>query len=175
MDFGDILYPNNLTIYCRNLRNSGSSLYYGKSTAAQEITEGEPVFAIEFNTQLYNHNVIVEDNETKFYPEKGTINASVVAEVSVVEPDGLIIDQTGAAIKILQYDKDDNIKRESIPAYLSFLPGSNYKSSRFTLNTSFLCEIVEGDYISVVGYPSQTASQNFTVLIDLANLQINTI
>ena len=79
------------------------------------------------------------------------------------------------AIKIIQYDKDDAIKRESIPAFLSFLPGSNYKSSRFTLNTSIFCEIVEGDYITVVAYPAQTASENFTVLIDLANLQINTV
>lgn len=175
MDFRDILYPNDLTIYCRNLINLGSSLYYGKSTASQEITEGEPIFAIEFNTQLYNRNVIVEDNETKFYPENGTVNASVVAEVSVVEPDGLIIDQIGAAIKIIQYDKDDDIKRESIPAFLSFLPNSNYKSSRFTLNTSIFCEMVEGDYISVVAYPAQTASENFTVLIVSANLQINTV
>jgi hypothetical protein len=117
----------------------------------------------------------VEDNETKFYPENGTVNASVVAEVSVVEPDGLIIDQIGAAIKIIQYDKDDDIKRESIPAFLSFLPNSNYKSSRFTLNTSIFCEMVEGDYISVVAYPAQTASENFTVLIVSANLQINTV
>jgi hypothetical protein len=175
MDFRDILYPNDLTIYCRNLRNLGSSLYYGKSTAAQEITEGEPVFAVEFNTQLFNRNVIVEDNETKFYPENGTINASVISEVAVVEPDGLIIDQISVAIKIIQYDKDDAIKRESVPSYLSFLPNSNYKSSRFTLNTSLFCEMVEGDYISVVAYPAQTASENFTVLIVSANLQINTI
>jgi hypothetical protein len=35
--------------------------------------------------------------------------------------------------------------------------------------------MVEGDYISVVAYPAQTASENFTVLIVSANLQINTV
>lgn len=173
MDFRDVLYPNNLTIYSYNLKNG--SLYYGKSTAAQEITEGEPLFAVIYNTQLYNRDVEINEDKTKFYPLNGTINVSVISEMVVVEPDAAIIDNAGVAIKIIHYDSENVIKRESVPAFLTFIPGLNYESSRFTLNTTLLCDIKEGDYITIGAYVAQAGEQNFTVLIVSSNLQINSI
>jgi len=175
MDFRQILFPNDLTIYAGKLVTSAGYLS-ANSTVNQIITEGEPQFAIIFDQVSLNTSFNIDGTRTKFYPtETGVYNISIVVDTSITLPQEAITTLCAYVYLIRVYDKDDVILKESIEGIQYLYSGLTYFGTRNTITTNLLYNFPEGSYISIIAYPAQSGIQNFSVLTIACNLFINYI
>jgi hypothetical protein len=184
MDFRNILdrnndildyYGNSITVNKINIKGGYISI---NSNLNQSINEGQSQFAIIWNDPkpLTNDTIIISPDSTQFRPIISgiySVNCNFILDVS--EPD-FFINNVEIFFRIQHYDVNNALISSSLDTISSFKSGNTTTAVGSRVSSS-LCQFFnmkDDDYIQVIaGIASAGGSQNFTIQILQASLQMN--
>lgn len=185
MDFRNILdrnndvlnyYGNSITVNKINIRGGYISI---NSNLSQSINEGQSPFAIIWNEPepLTNDTIIISSDSTQFRPTITgiySVNCNFVLVVS--EPD-FFIDDIEIFFRIQHYDINNVLQSYSIDSIIRYNGGNTIGAvgARSSSSISKFFNMKNGDYIQVIAGIGASSTQNFTIIINEASLQMNFI